>query len=995
MSVKDFKFVSPGVFINEIDNSFIPKTADTIGPVIIGRAQRGLGNQPIKVQSYSEFVEVFGDTVPGNAGGDVSRNTVHLQSPMYGTYAAKAFLNANVAPLTYVRVLGEQSGDADGTDASKAGWKTDILMTSSHQGGGAYGLWVAKSASVPAEIGVGYGFTGSNSFQLAAIWYCDNGAIALSGTLFGAMSGGTTEQTTWTEDYPDTTIPSNGALVCSDDSGVFTVVISGSKNATSPEKISFSLNDSNANFLRKKFNTNPQLRVGGNFYPTSAEKDYWLGESFEQELIDSDLVGGDTLVGVIAGVNLSGSTNGEGPANMLGQAHREAVAGWFIGQDEGTATAFKAEDVTKLFRLRGRGHGAWLSDNCKVSIENIRQSNTTTNDYGTFSVVIRSINDTDNNVQVMERFDMLDLNPKSPNYIAKQIGDQRQVWNETDRRLVEHGAYPNRSKFVWVEVNAAIDAGAGGYETLLPFGYWGPPVPSTVTLRTSGALGYTPAHEDPLGAEDTYVTVGTDMGANYWRTAAAAMEITSGRGLITASLAFPSVRLRFSASDGGVSNYTDAYFGMQTTRTSGSTVNAAGCKDFGMLWTQLADGYDPTGSGPTGIDPFSYIFTLDDIMTGSGGYATAYYQSGSRAASAGDRSITAVGGYETLLDNNINKFTAPFWGGTDGFNIRVPDPLWNGGMNTTTSTNTNDSIYYTWKRAIDTIADPEVVDMNILAAPGLGLNSLTSHMINTCESRADALALIDISNAYKPASEGYESDPANRLPYTPVQIANNMKDRRIDSSYGAAFYPWVQTRDAATGQLIWVPPTVAMMGVLASSERKSKLWFAPAGFNRGGLTDGAAGIPITNVVTRLTSRNRDTLYEARINPIASFPSTGIVVFGQKTLQERASALDRINVRRLVIYLKKQISILSTQVLFEQNVQATWNRFKGLIEPFLANVKTDFGITDYRLILDESTTTADLIDRNILYAKIMIKPARAIEYIAIDFVILSTGASFDD
>ena len=119
------------------------------------------------------------------------------------------------------------------------------------------------------------------------------------------------------------------------------------------------------------------------------------------------------------------------------------------------------------------------------------------------------------------------------------------------------------------------------------------------------------------------------------------------------------------------------------------------------------------------------------------------------------------------------------------------------------------------------------------------------------------------------------------------------------------------------------------------------------------------------------------------------------MFGQKTLQERQSALDRINVRRLVIYLKKQISILSTQVLFEQNVQATWTRFKGLIEPFLANTMVQFGITDYRLILDESTTTPDLIDQNIMYAKIMVKPARAIEFIAIDFVIASTGASFDD
>jgi phage tail sheath protein FI len=282
----------------------------------------------------------------------------------------------------------------------------------------------------------------------------------------------------------------------------------------------------------------------------------------------------------------------------------------------------------------------------------------------------------------------------------------------------------------------------------------------------------------------------------------------------------------------------------------------------------------------------------------------------------------------------------------------------------------------------------------MLSMPGLTKDALTSHIINVCQERADSLALIDLANVYVPPHEERLSKSA-RVATTPTAAGTALRDRRIDSSYGCTFYPWVQTRDEATGQLVWIPPTVAMLGVFASAQRKSDVWFAPAGFNRGGLSDGAAGIPITNITERLTSKDRDVLYENRINPIASFPSSGIVVFGQKTLQERQSALDRINVRRLVIYMKKQISILSTQVLFEQNVQATWNRFKGLIEPFLANVKVQFGITDYRLILDESTTTPDLIDQNIMYAKIMIKPARAIEFIAIDFVIASTGASFDD
>jgi len=285
--------------------------------------------------------------------------------------------------------------------------------------------------------------------------------------------------------------------------------------------------------------------------------------------------------------------------------------------------------------------------------------------------------------------------------------------------------------------------------------------------------------------------------------------------------------------------------------------------------------------------------------------------------------------------------------------------------------------------------------MNMLALPGLTLDGLTVAAVNVCEDRADSMALIDLADVYYPSHEIYYSDKASRIGTNPTTAANALKNRIIDSSYGATFYPWVQTRDESTGQLLWIPPSVAMMGVLASSEAKSAIWFAPAGFNRGGLSEGAAGIPVTGVTERLTSKDRDTLYESNINPIASFPSSGIVVFGQKTLQERQSALDRINVRRLVIYLKKQISILSTQILFEQNVQSTWNRFKSLVEPFLANVKTRFGITDYRLILDESTTTPDLIDQNILYAKIMIKPARAIEFIAIDFVIMSTGASFDD
>ena len=152
---------------------------------------------------------------------------------------------------------------------------------------------------------------------------------------------------------------------------------------------------------------------------------------------------------------------------------------------------------------------------------------------------------------------------------------------------------------------------------------------------------------------------------------------------------------------------------------------------------------------------------------------------------------------------------------------------------------------------------------------------------------------------------------------------------------------------------------------------------------------------VVGISEKLTSDQRDKLYEVNINPIASFPNEGIVIFGQKTLDATTSALNRINVRRLLIFLKKEISRLANQVLFDQNVPATWGRFQALVRPLLESVKIRFGLQDYKLLLDETTTTPDLIDRNIMYAKIFLKPARAIEFIALDFVITRTGAAFED
>jgi hypothetical protein len=994
MSVKRFKFVSPGVFINEIDNSSTPQTAVARGPVIIGRARRGPGMRPIKIESYSQFVTTFGETVPGNMGGDIYRDG-NLQSPMYGTYAARAFLNANVAPLTYIRLLGEQTvagKAASSTAGASAGWKTNLnpaaATAAAVNAGGAYGLWVFASASTP-NSGLA---VEQHTASLGAIIYCQNGHVALSGSVYGGMLTNTGGGLDWTR---NSTTASLGALICSDTNGVFNLQVSTSVGTTNA---AVDFNDSSDNFIRDNLNTNPQLAYSGSFYPTNLRKNYFLGESYEQALRDAGLVTTGSLVGLVYPIALSG-TAATGPQNMLGQASRDAVAGWFIAQDTGPSANYYPQNMQKLFRVLGRGQGEWLHKNVKVSIERIRQSNTATSDYGTFSLILRDIRDTDNNVMIMERFDNLSLNPASPNFISRRIGDQYTQWDQINRRLKTYGEYYNKSSYIRVEVNSDVEAGASD-ASLLPFGYFGPPRFESVTgiytmTPIAGGAGRIPAATGPQAGQYVWINQDQEGGAahlDYDRTSTDTFTATpflTGTAIHTSvALSFPYTRLRVSASAGKLTDQTDAYFGFMSTRTVGSTSPGIGLSDpSNLMYANIVD--DPVTSPPTGVDAYSYVFSLDDVVSGStGGY---YWNSGSRN---GGTSVTSAS-CNDILNADFNRFTAPFWGGSDGFDITKPDPMYNKAMNGS-STEDNSYVYNTWRRSIDTIADPDYIDMNLMAAPGLTLDSLTTHAVRTSEARGDTLAIIDLPDVYIPSHEYYYANKSERRATTPVQSANALKDRRLDSSYGAVYYPWVQARDENTGANLWVPPSVAALGVLASSEKTSgAIWFAPAGYNRGTISKGAAGITISGISEQLDSDDRDTLYNARINPIPSFPNSGIVVFGQKTLQERASALDRINVRRLVIYLKKEISILSTQVLFEQNVPDTWLKFKSLVEPLLSSTLAGYGITDYKLVLDESTTTPDLIDQNIMYAKIMVKPARAIEYIAIDFVITNTGASFED
>jgi phage tail sheath protein FI len=211
----------------------------------------------------------------------------------------------------------------------------------------------------------------------------------------------------------------------------------------------------------------------------------------------------------------------------------------------------------------------------------------------------------------------------------------------------------------------------------------------------------------------------------------------------------------------------------------------------------------------------------------------------------------------------------------------------------------------------------------------------------------------------------------------------------IDSNYTSTYWPWVRIVNPAKNVPLWVPPSVVVPGVLAFNDQVAAPWYAPAGLTRGGLTT------VTDTYMNLSQANRDTLYEARVNPIANFPNEGQVIWGQKTLQARPSALDRVNVRRLLIAVKKFIASSTRFLVFEQNTTATRNRFLAIVNPYLEQVRAQQGLSAFKVVMDGTNNTPDVIDQNIMYGQLFLQPTRTAEFIILDFNIQPTGASFPE
>lgn len=352
-------------------------------------------------------------------------------------------------------------------------------------------------------------------------------------------------------------------------------------------------------------------------------------------------------------------------------------------------------------------------------------------------------------------------------------------------------------------------------------------------------------------------------------------------------------------------------------------------------------------------------FNLDDKY----GHASSSLYSGSLSGS--------------LAPSEMLKFVVGFQYGWDGMPPNRGKQVGAGISDTNVfgfdCSNSTASGTLAYKRALNTFSDPDTFDINMILVPGILQAShrrVTEHVRNICNDRQDCFYVMDCAGINASINDAVSAVSS------------------IDNNFTATYYPWIQIRDDERNKNVWVPPSVGVAEVISFNDKVSQPWFAPAGLNRGGLT-------AVDVKKKLTHLQRDTLYDGRVNPIATFPGQGISIWGQKTLQQAASALDRVNVRRLLIALKKFMASTSKYLVFEPNTNTTRTTFLQLVTPYMDSVQRKAGVYSYKIVMDDTNNTPDVIDRNILRGDIYIQPTRASEFIELVFNIAPTGAQFSE
>jgi hypothetical protein len=1002
-------FRSPGFFEREIELKAPPGGGPVGVPAgVIGTANKGPAFVPVTVANFNEFVNIFGN----------------LDPKKFGPYAVNEFLKNRTA-LTYMRVLGA-GANKTATDISatsltgrvkNAGFKLEGSVASHDSAGRHVGAVQFLVADHTLQTNEAYGmpmFTDNDSRTSATNVNLVRGVVMLaSGARMMVLDGN--QQTA--ASFVGATTVDDAAQV---KSGKFKLIISstlGSSFAFDDKlpgvKIyTASMNPTSDDYVGKVLNRDPEK---------FEQYQHLLYTDFA---VDDEVasVVNDDYVAVLSGSSLTSNVSGE-PTTEFRKAfgafdtrYTSPKTSYFISQPFG-----KTE--YDLFQVESLDDGAYANSLYKVSIASLKVSENEAYEYGTFNLQIRDWNDTDLNPAVLEEFVNCSLDPDSDNYIGKVVGDRRVTYDFdqdilSERRIITSGKYANVSKYVRVVISQDVEDKKVPAKSL-PFGFRGPEL-----LKTNDSL--------------------TD-GATSAKRLAGLFSIDS-TGILSQSI-LPPVPFRFKVTKGPMT--TPAWDGDPGPQEVASPQFYWGVKferndvplnsNLSEVKNHLLESYTKFGG----------IKKLDALVTGSGAdtfnnnkfsLSKVAFSAGTIAGLTGTvRSHMKEAAYirnakvdpttytvnDPVLGNRITfasllsngeayefnkyssfaKFTTFMQGGFDGLNIldsaasRMNDkatsfetPL--GGASSTfvspglltnlAGTGVDNNAVNSYITAVDVMTDPLQVNTNLLAIPGIREDYITNYAAKKVRDYGLSMYVMDLPN-YDDNDGRIYDDSTNRINIE--NTAATFEARSFDNNYIATYFPNVYVNDTTNSRYVKVPASVAALGALGFNDRVAYPWFAPAGFNRAALDF------VNNVEVRLNVSDRDRLYDARINPIATFPRLGFVIYGQKTLQIRKSALDRVNVRRLLLEVKRLIINIANRIVFEQNTPAVRNKFVADSVLQLGLIQAQAGIEAYQVVMNETNNTQEDVDLNRLNGRIVVVPTRAIEFIAIDFIITNAGVQF--
>lgn len=996
-------FRSPNFFDREIDLS----APAQVGPVgvpagIIGTANRGPAFIPVTVGNFDQFVSTFGN----------------LDPKRFGTYAASAFL-ANRNALTFLRVLGAGANvsatDIQRTQATgrvlNAGFHVDGTSTDANgRHDNSVKFLVAQHTKQAAEAFGQADFTDNDSFASSIVNLVRGAVLLASGTKLMVAD--------YNRDLTGGAVNTLNDAGLTDASGNFKLIISTSLGNSFYNEdgnpgvhiVTASFNPSATDYFSKVLNTDPDKFA-------TAKHLLYTDFAVDDEIATT----ANSIVAVVSGTDNTSLNSGDNTLQFrkafgaFDTRFQTPSTTFFISQPFG-ATEYD------LFKLEALDDGAYANNLFKVSIVNLKASLDESNKYGTFSIQVRDWADNDTSPNVIEQYNNCSLDPTSDRYVAKIVGDRKLYYNfdatdPNERRIIAAGKYPNQSACVRVVMNDSVDRGMVP-ATSLPFGFRG-----AVSLKTNDSL-------TDVAQTGTLVRIS---------------GVLTGSAQALSGAIVPPVPFRSKVTK-GQRPQTAAYFGQP-----GITELAVPLYYWGVKFERNDIALDPnlqTASNNliTALTQMQGILHLDTVVTGAGAdqmndnkftlakvafsntsisdltasvdnhmREAAYIRNGVVDTTQYTVSDAVLGNritFATLLGkatpatfnrfNSYLKFTTFLAGGFDGVNIldadarRMNDRATSfdaeaapGFVPTAFSANQSgtgqqNSAVASYVAAINIMTDPMRVNHNLLTIPGIREPFITDYAGQHVKSYGLAYYVMDIEKYDENVNRLF--DDSTTKPDV-NQSARQFDGRAIDNNYMGTYFPDVFIDDNTNRRRVKVPASIAAMGALAFNDRVGYPWFAPAGFNRAALDF------VTNVEVRLTSADRDTLYESRINPIATFPRQGFVIFGQKTLQIKKSALDRVNVRRLLVEVKRIVKDIAMRLEFEQNTPEVWGRFVSQASLQLALIQSQAGIEAFQVVMNETNNSTSDKDLNKVNGRIVVVPTRVIEFIAVDFIITNSGVQF--